>query len=183
MSRISGSKIRLLAAWVAKKGRRMAALPSCWFRRFADQAAMAAVGSPSNVSRSDRSTTVAISRRRSNLVPSRVDRRHAFARVREQRADLFERIARPVQDRCGGAPKVVRRPSLHREPGNKALSGFVKLMAVKLEDRRVRIGLEMPPQQFLRQAREWRDERAVLGPCRRKRKQESVTRPPPVTLG
>jgi hypothetical protein len=43
------------------------------------------------------------------LVPSCVDRRHALASMREQRADPFERVARPVQDRCGGPPKVVRR--------------------------------------------------------------------------
>jgi hypothetical protein len=70
----------------------------------------------------------------------------------EDCADLFERVARPVKDRRGGSPKIVRRPSLHRKPGNKALSGFLQIIAVEFEDRRGRIGFQVRPQQFQRQA-------------------------------
>jgi hypothetical protein len=70
------------------------------------------------------------------LIPSGVDRRHALAGMREQRADLFKRVARPVQNRCGGAPKVVRRPSFHREPGDDLLRRFVQMILVDGEDRR-----------------------------------------------
>ena len=62
------------------------------------------------------------------LVPPGIDRRHALAGVREQRADLFERVARPVEDRCGGPPKVVRRPALHPEPGNDLLRRLVEVV-------------------------------------------------------
>ena len=113
---------------------------------------MAAVGSPSNVSRSDRSTAVAISRRTVELVPSRVDRRDALAGMRQQRADLFERIARPVEDRRGGAPEVMRRPPFHPQSDNDPVRRFMQIVAAQIEHRHGRIGLEMRPQQFEREA-------------------------------
>jgi hypothetical protein len=36
--------------------------------------------------------------------------------MRQQRADLFERVTRPVKDRRGGAPKIVRRPTIIPSP-------------------------------------------------------------------
>jgi hypothetical protein len=40
------------------------------------------------------------------------------------------------------------RPSLHRKPGDEALSGFVQIIAVEYEGRRGRIGFQVRPQQF-----------------------------------
>lgn len=55
------------------------------------------------------------------LVSSRVHRRHSLARVSRQRADPFKRVARPVEDRCGSPPKVMRSPPLRPQAGNEAL--------------------------------------------------------------
>jgi hypothetical protein len=47
------------------------------------------------------------------LVPAHIHRGHAFAGVREQGADLFQRIAFAVEDGCRGAPQIVRTPRVH----------------------------------------------------------------------
>src|SRR5262245_8781337 len=65
------------------------------------------------------------------LVPPCVDCRHPLAGMREQSADLFERVACPIQDRCGGSPKVMRRPPLHAEALNEALGCFMQLVSTR----------------------------------------------------
>lgn len=73
---------------------------------------------------------------KTELVPSRVDRGHALAGMREQRADLFERVAHPVQDRRGGPPKVMRRPVGHSEPSNDELRRVGEVVARQVEQGR-----------------------------------------------
>ena len=85
----------------------------------------------------------------------------------QQRADLFQRIAFPVEDRSGGAPNVMRRPLVHPEPGNDAARRCLQIMAVQIEQPRCRVCLEMRPQQFEGERRERRDKRAAIQrPCR-----------------
>src|SRR5262245_14815126 len=77
------------------------------------------------------------------LVPPRVDRRDALARVREQRADLFQRVAFPVEDGRRRAPQIVWCPALHAELADDALRGTMQGIAREREKRRVRIVFEM----------------------------------------
>ena len=70
--------------------------------------------------------------------------------MRQQRADLFERVARSVRGssrRSAEGRAVSIAPS---RAGNNALCGLVEIVAVEVEQRRGRISLEMRPQQFER---------------------------------
>jgi hypothetical protein len=65
--------------------------------------------------------------------------------MRKQSADMFKRVAFPVEDRRRRAPQIVRRPAVHAELADDALRGLMQGVAREREKRCVWVGLEMRP--------------------------------------